>query len=79
MAKRLTAKAIRYAMEQIKKGTSSSAVAVQIGATSRHVRRLWAEFCATGSPHILRMPGTTTQSFPDEAQSFPDEVQLVPD
>ena len=33
MTKRLTAKTIRYAMGQIKKGASSSAVAVQIGAT----------------------------------------------
>ena len=57
MTKRLTAKAIRYAMGQIKKGTSSSAVAVQIGVTPRHVRRLWVEFCATGSPHISKMLG----------------------
>ena len=50
MTKRLVAKTIRYAMGQIKKGTSSSAVAVQIGATLLHVRRLWAEFRATGFP-----------------------------
>ena len=73
MTKRLTAKAIRYAMGQIKKGTSSSAVAVQIGVTPRHVRRLWAEFCATGSPHIPRMPGRPA------TRPSPDEVQLVPD
>ena len=73
MAKRLTAKAIRYAMGQIKKGMSSSSVAVQIGMTPRHVRKLWAEFCATGSPHIPRMPGRpTTQSSPDEVQPVPD-------
>ena len=57
MTKRLTAKAIRHAMGQIKKGTSLSSVAVQIDVTPRHVRRLWAEFCATRSPHIPRMPG----------------------
>ncbi len=73
MTKRLTAKAIRYAMGQIKKGTSSSAVAVQIGVTPRHVRRLWAEFCATGSPHIPRMPGRLA-TWPSS-----DEVQLVLD
>ena len=73
MTKRLTAKAIRYAMGQIKKGTSSSSVAVQIGVTPRHVRRLWAEFCATGSPHIPRMPGRPA------TQPSPDEVQLVLD
>ena len=65
--------AIRYAMGQIKKGASSSAVAVQIGVTPRHVRRLWAEFCATGSPHIPRMPGRPA------TQPSPDEVQLVLD
>ena len=73
MTKRLTAKAIRYAMGQIKKGASSSAVAVQIGVTPRHVRRLWAEFCATGSPHIPRMLGRPA------TQPSPDEVQLVLD
>ena len=31
MAKRLTAKAIRYAMGQLKKGKSSSGVAAEIG------------------------------------------------
>ena len=73
MTKRLTAKAIRYAMGQIKKGASSSAVAVQIGVTPRHVRRLWAEFCATGSPHIPRMLGRPA------TRPSPDEVRLVLD
>ena len=73
MTKRLTAKAIRYAMGQIKKGASSSAVAVQMGVTPRHVRRLWAEFCATGSPHIPRMPGRPA------TRPSPDEVRLVLD
>ena len=73
MTKRLTAKAIHYAMRQIKKGTSSSTVAVQIGVTTRHVRRLWAEFCATGSSHIPRMPGRPA------TRPSPDEVQLVLD
>ena len=73
MTKRLTVKAIRYAMGQIKKSSSSSAVAVQIGVTPRHVRRLWAEFCATGSPHIPRMPGRPA------TRPSPDEVRLVLD
>ena len=73
MTKRLTAKAIRYAMGQIKKGTSSSAVAVQIGVTPRHVRRLWAEFYATGSPHIPKMLGRPA------TRPSPDEVRLVLD
>ena len=73
MTKRLTAKAIRYAMGQIKKGMSSSAVAVQIDVTPRHVRRLWAEFCAAGSPHIPKMPGLPA------TRPSSDEVQLVLD
>ena len=74
MTKHLTAKTIRHAMGQIKKGTSTSAVAVQIGVTPRHVRRLWAEFCATGSLHIPRMPGRpATRPSPDEVQMVLDE------
>ena len=71
MAKRLTAKAIRYAMGHLKKGASSSVVASEIGVTPRHVRRLWAEFRATGSPHVPKTPGRPT------AKPSPDEVQLV--
>ena len=73
MAKRLTAKAIRYAMGQLKKGTSSSVVASEIGVTPRHVRRLWAEFRATGFPHVPKTPGRPT------TKPSPDEVQLVLD
>ncbi len=71
MAKRLTAKAIRYAMRQLKKGTSSSVVASEIGVTPRHVRRLWVEFRVTGSPHVPKTPGRPA------ARPSPDEVQLV--
>ena len=60
-------------MGQIKKGTSTSAVAVQIGATPRHVRRFWAEFCATGFSITPKMPGRQA------ARLSPDEVQRVPD
>ena len=74
MTKRLTAKTIRYTMGQIKKGTSTSAVTVQIGVTPRHARRLWAEFCATGSPHIPKMPGQpATRPSLDEVQMVLDE------
>ncbi len=71
MAKRLTAKAIRYAMGRLKKGASSSVVASEIGVTPRHVRRLWAEFRVTGSPHVPKTPGRPA------AKPSPDEVQLV--
>ncbi len=73
MAKRLTAKAIRYAMGHLKKGTSPSVVATEMGVTPRHVRRLWAEFCATGSQHAPKIPGWPA------ARPSPDAVQLVLD
>ena len=77
MTKRLTAKAIRYVMGQIKKGTSTSAVAVQIGVTPRHVRRLWAEFCATGSLHIPKMTWRpATRPSLGEVQMVLDEHRL---
>ena len=73
MAKRLTAKAIRYAMGQLNKGKSPSGVATGIGVTPRHVRRLWTEFCATGSPHVPKTLGRPA------TRPSPDEVQLVLD
>ena len=73
MTKRLTAKAIRYAMEQLKKGKSTSEVATEIGVTTRHVRRLWEEFCLTGSAHVPKTPGRPTSG------PSPDEVQMVLD
>ena len=44
-----------------------------IGVTPRHVRGLWAEFRATGSPHIPKMPGLLA------TRPSSDEVQLVLD
>ena len=48
-------------------------MAVKIGVTLRHVRRLWAEFCATESPYIHKMPGRPA------IRLSPDEVQLILD
>ena len=74
MAKRLTSKSILYAMNQFKKGKSKSDVVVEIGVTPRHVRRLWAEFCATGTSHVPKTPGRpTTLPSPDEVQAVLDE------
>ena len=57
MAKRLTAKAIRYTMMYLKKDKSPSEVATEIGVIHRHVRRLWEEFCLTGSAHVPKTLG----------------------
>ena len=58
-------------MAQLKKGRSSSEVAVEVGVTPRHIRRLWAEFCTTGSPHVPLNPGRPA------LQPSPDDVRLV--
>ena len=70
MVKRLTTKSIRYAMEQIKKGRKDTDVAIEIGVSPRHVRRLWVRFCTTGTPHIPQRPGR---------QLSPAEIHLVLD
>ena len=72
MATRLTAKTIRYAMNQLDKGRSASVIASEIGVTSRHVRRLRAEFRETGSPHVPRAPSRPPLQPPSQ-----EEVQLV--
>lgn len=73
MAKRLTAKAIKYAMTQLEKGRSVSEVAVEIGVTPRHVRRLLAKFRITGTSHVPQQPGR-----PEQRPSV-EEIQLVLD
>ena len=74
MTKRLTAKAIRYAMNQLEKGRRASVVAAELGVTPRHIRRLWAEFRETGSAHVPRPPGRPALQPPSQ-----EEVQLVLD
>ena len=74
MAKRLTAKAIRYAMNQLEKGRSASDVVAKLGVTPRHIRRLRTEFRETGSAHVPRSPGRPALLPPSQ-----EEVQLVLD
>ncbi|MYH04141.1 MAG: hypothetical protein F4010_06115 [Cenarchaeum sp. SB0669_bin_11] len=74
MAKCLTAKSIRYAINQLEKGRRSSVVAAELGVTSRHIRRPYAKFRKTGSAPIPRTPGRPALLSPS-----PDEVQLVLD
>ena len=51
MTKRLTAKTIRYAITQCRKGQKTSQIAKEIGVSQRHVQRLYARFCRTESHH----------------------------
>lgn len=74
MAKRLTTKAIRYAMNQLEKGKRTLVVAAELGVTPRHIRRLWAKFRDAGSVHVPLPPGRPALQPPSQ-----DEVRLVPD
>lgn len=73
MAKRLTAKSIWYAINQLEKGRRS-VVAAELGVTSRHIWRLYAKFRKTEHAPIRRTP-----SRPALLSPSPDEVQLVLD
>ena len=73
MAKRLTAKSIRYAMAQLGKGRGATEVAAEIGVTPRHVRRLRAVFRTVGTPHVPQRPGRPARP------PSPEEVRLVLD
>ena len=74
MAKRLTAKAIRYVMNQLEKGKSASEVAAELGVIPRHIRRLRAKLRETGSAHVPLSPGRPALPPPSQ-----EEVQLVLD
>ena len=52
LIKRLTAKTIRYAVTQCRKGQKTSQIAKEIGVSQRHVQRLYARFCRTESHHV---------------------------
>ena len=71
VVKRLTADAIRYAIRQRKKDKSASTIASELGVTPRHVRRLWAGFCRTGTPYVPRRPGRKP------VQPTTDEIRMV--
>ena len=74
MKKRLTAKPIRSAMNQLEKGKKVSVVAAELKVTPRHIRRLRAEFRETGSVHVPCLPGRPTLQPPSQ-----EEVQMVLD
>ena len=62
---------MRYAIRRRKKGKSASAMASEPGVMPRHVRRLWAGFCRTGTPHVPRRPGRKP------VQPTTDEIRMV--
>ena len=62
---------MRYAIRRRKKGKSASTLASELGVMPRHVRRLWAGFCRTGTPHVPRRPGRKP------VQPTTDEIRMV--
>ena len=71
---KLTDKAIRYIVRQMKKGRRSKDVAEETGVTQRHARRLWAEYLRTGTMPALGSAGRPKGSGPSD-----EEVQAVLD
>lgn len=57
MKPKLTDKAIRHAIRQLKKGRRTRLVAEELGVTQRYVQRRWAEHTRTGRAHARRPAG----------------------
>ena len=71
---KLTDRAIRYIVRQMKKGRRTKDVAEETGVTQRHVQRLWAEYRRTGTLPALGSAGRPRGSGPSD-----EEVQAVLD
>ena len=74
MKPKLTDRAIRYIVRQMKKGRRTKDVAEETGVTQRHVQRLWAEYRRTGTLPALGSAGRPKESGPSD-----EEVQAVLD
>ena len=74
MKPRLTDRAIRYAIRQLKKGRGTRVVAEELGVTQRHIQRLWAEYLRTENVHVQRPAGRPADPGPSE-----QEIQAVLD
>ncbi len=73
MRKRLDERAIKYLIRQLQKGARASHVALQLGVTSRHVRRLWEHFLEEGSIDCI-MPRPAGRPASQPAQDMIDAV-----
>ena len=74
MKQKLTDRAIRYAIRQLKKGRGTRVVAEELGVTQRHIQRLWAEYLSTGKVHVQIPAGRPADPEPSE-----QEIQAVLD
>ena len=68
MGSKLTDRAIRYIVRQMKKGGRTRDVAEETGVTQRHVQRLWAEYRRTGTLPALGSAGRPKGSRPSDEE-----------
>ncbi len=43
-------------------------VAEELDVTQRHIRRLWTEYCKTGTVHVQRLAGRPADPAPSEQE-----------
>ena len=67
VAARLIQKQVDYVILARKRGERAADIAMHLGVTARHVRRLWAEYLGTGRAHVQRKPGRPGKG-PTDAQ-----------
>ena len=74
MIPKLADKSIRYTIWQLEKGRGTKVVSEELYATQRHIQRLWAECCKTGTFHVQGRAGRPANPPPSE-----QEIQVVLD
>ena len=57
---------IKYIIREKKKGTSNTKIADGVGISTRHVRRLWPRYAATGSLPVIKSAGRPAAKISDE-------------
>ncbi len=57
---------IKYVIREKKKGTSNTKIADGVGISTRHVRRLWSLYEATGSLPVIKSAGRPAAKISDE-------------
>ena len=68
MKPKLTDRSIRYAVRQPEKGQGTKVVAEELDVTQRHIQRLWAGYCETGTVHVQRLAGRSVDPAPSERE-----------
>ena len=68
MKPKLTDRSIRYAIRQLERGRGTKVVAEELNVAQRHIQRLWAECCKTGTVHVQRLAGRPADPAPSEQE-----------